>query len=564
MEHNYAELIEKFFNERFLYYHIFEEFFIALVCFIISLRSFSILKTEENLHHEQRSRIFLIASAFIILGINSTTHAFIHAYDLNLNLLYQTLLGYCLGLLVLIVAISAVKPDSKRFLPFLYVFFLFLLIPDLYERFPVFSEFRPLVWIFVAYLSGVVCMLYIATYYRTSDQRFLYSAFGHLLICISSIFLFFPSAIGSRMWLYGHLFRPIGFGILLFSMNHKELLQIGGSILYRVLAAFSLLAGIPLLTFGITVFYENIHPIQIVSKRMLIFLLLIVTLASALLFGLGLIIRLIKPILQLKDSVDTLVETGFNRKIDINSNDEIGELSKAFNDMVSKLREAMQEQDRLSRLAATGELAATLAHEIKNPLNAIGGAASYIRENFKGTLIREFLQIISEEVSRINKLTATLLSFAKPVKPEKQTVDINKLVKETLDLLSQDIREENINLRTELQNRLPKVNCDPNQIKQLLINLLLNAFDAVDGNGEVVVKTEALDGNLFLSVRDNGIGIKKEYLDQIFNPFFTTKTRGTGLGLAISKKIAKEHGGDLLVESTPGRGSKFTLSIPIE
>jgi signal transduction histidine kinase len=564
MEHSYTEFIEKFFNERFLYYHIFEELFIAFVCFIISLRSFSILRTEKGLHHDQNSRIFLITSAFIILGINSATHAFIHAYDLDLNLLYQTLLGYCLGLFILIVAISAVKPYNKKLLPFLYFPLLILLIPDLYRSFPLFSEFRPLVWIFVAYLSGVVCMLYIATYYKTSDLRFLYSAFGHLLICIGSIFLFFPSAIGSRMWLYGHLFRPLGFSVLLFSMSHKELIQIGGSILYRVLAAFSLLAGIPLLTFGITVFYENIHPIQIMSKRMLIFLLLMITLASALLFGLGLIIRLIRPILHLKDSVDTLVETGFNRKIDVNSNDEIGELGRAFNDMVSKLKQAMQEQDRLSRLAATGELAATLAHEIKNPLNAIGGAASYIKENFKGALIREFLQIISEEVSRINKLTTTLLSFAKPVMPEKQRVDINKLVKETLELLSQDIREDGINLKTDLQNNLPPVNCDPNHIKQLLINLLLNAFDAVDGSGEILVKTEILDGNLFLSVKDNGTGIKKEHMDQIFNPFFTTKTRGTGLGLAISKKIAKEHGGDLSVESVPGKGSKFTLSIPIE
>ncbi len=536
-----------------------------MICFTVAIRAFYTSKSEDpSLDKEKRSRIFLIGAGFVLLGINSTVHSSIHALDLDENLLYQTLLGYCLGLLTLIVAISAEKPWNKKAFPLLYIPLLILLFPDIYERFPIFGEFRPLVWIIVAYLSGIVSMLYIATFYRTRSRRYLYSALGHALICTSAILLFFPAAIGSTIWVYGHLFRPMGFGILFFSMNQEELTKLGESILYRALTAFSLLAAIPLLVFGTVVFYEAINPIQLIGRRLIVFLLLLITLASALIFGLGLIIRLIGPILRLKDSVGRLVDERFSKKvkIEINSNDEIGELSNAFNEMVVKLHHAIAEQDRLSRLAATGELAATLAHEIKNPLNAIGGAAVYIEKNFRGSLIKEFVKIIYDEVLRINKLTTTLLNFAKPVKPEPEQADINKLVRETVCLLGQEYKEQDVDIETDLAGDVPIINFDHNQIKQVLINMLLNSFDAVDKNGKIKIKTRSSNGNVFLSVEDNGKGIKEDEIKNIFNPFFTTKTRGTGLGLAISKKIAKEHGGDILVESIHGKGSKFTLLLP--
>ena len=222
----------------------------------------------------------------------------------------------------------------------------------------------------------------------------------------------------------------------------------------------------------------------------------------------------------------------------------------------------MSERERLSRLAATGELAATLAHEIKNPLNAIGGAASYIGENFRGSLIREFMKIISEEVLRINKLTTTLLNFARPVTPHLEPADLNSTVEDTLELLSQEAKESGIELSVDLGSGVPVVDMDHNQIKQLLINLIINSFDAVGEKGRVLIKTGISDGMVVLSVEDNGTGIREENLEEIFNPFYTTKTRGTGLGLAISKKIAKEHGGDIKVESAYNKGSKFTLVLP--
>lgn len=552
-------------KEFFISYHNGEEILIAVICFIIAHRAISLSRTEEIAHNRESSaRIFLIGAGFALLGLNSLVHSIIHIAGLNLNLLYQTLLGYCLGLLTLMVAISSEKPWKKKAFPLLYVPLLILLIPDIYEQFPIFQEFRPLVWMVISYLSGVVCILYIAAYYHTKLSRFLFSSLGHLLICIAAILLFFPTGIGSSAWVYGHVLRPLGFGMLLFSMNREELLNLRESIIYKFLTMFSLMASIPVLVFGMIFFYENIHPIQLLGRRMIVFLLVLITLVSALIFALILIIRLMRPILQLKDSVDKIGEGALDGQIVTDRNDEIGKLARAFNDMVVKLRTSLSERDRLSRLAATGELSATLAHEIKNPLNAIGAAAVYIRNNFRGNLIKEFGKIIYDEVSRINKLTTNLLNFAKPVTPDFRPSDLNTLVLETLSLLKQECDERGLTIETELQRDIPPASIDYSQIKQVLINLLLNSFDADSREGRIKVTTDSSNGVVLFSVQDFGKGISKENMENIFHPFFTTKTRGTGLGLAITKKTVKEHGGDIVVESTSGEGSTFTVYLPVK
>ena len=543
-------------------YHIAEEALIAVICSIVAYRALKSTNLDQ-LSPEISSRIFLIGSGFIILGISSASHAFIHAYKLNLNLLYQTLLGYCFGLLTLIVAISSEKPWDNKYFPLFYLPLLLLLHPTVYNFFPIFGEFRPLVWLVISYLSGVLFMLYISAYYRTKAKRYLFSSLGHALICTGAIMLFFPAPIGSTPWIYGHLFRPVGFLTLYFSMKSEDLTKLTGSILYKALTAFSLLAAIPLIVFGTIMFYENVHSIDFVGRNLMVFILLLITLASALVFGLGLIIRLIRPILRLKDSVGGLVEKGLNENIDVVSNDEIGELSTAYNEMVVKLRHSISEQDRLSRLAATGELSATLAHEIRNPLNAISVAAAYLRDNYKGKLINEFIKIIQHEATRINKLTTNLLNFAKPQSPEPVQSDINELVQETAHLLSLEAKEQNIQIELITDKDIPLFNFDYNQVKQVLLNLVINAFDAVERGGKIKIGTYKSKESIILMIEDNGKGISKEDLENIFNPFFTTKTRGTGLGLAISKKIAKEHGGDLQIESMPSRGSRFTLSLPL-
>ncbi|GAB4333737.1 MAG: hypothetical protein Kow0089_02560 [Desulfobulbaceae bacterium] len=549
----------------FIVYHNWEEFLIALICLSIAGRLYLPSRGDhESFSAEERGRLFLMASGFVILGVNSLLHAYIHAAGLNLNLLYHTLFGYCFGLLVQILAISASRPQDRKAIPLLYFPLLILLVPGIYETFPLFGKFRPIVWISIAFLAGHICILHIAAYYRQKEKRVLFSAIGFLLICISAIFLFFPASIGSSMWLHGHVFRPIGFLLLFLSIRRDTSSRMGGSIIFRVLTSFSMLTAVPLLLFGTIVFYVNIGSIEIRHHRLLIFLLMLAIFSSVLIFGLGTIIRLIHPILRLKESVDRLVEEGLNRYVDVETNDEIGELSNAFNEMVVKLSCAVEEQERLCRLAATGELAATLAHEIKNPLNAISGAANYIGKNYDGMLIREFTSIISDEVARINKLTGTLLGFARPMHLEKTANDINRLVGEIVLLLEQEAREQHIFLRFQPGESLPEVVCDSSQIKQILINLIINAFDAIDDTGEVTVTTGVVGSMVRIQVTDSGPGIEPEKMKNIFNPFYTTKTRGTGLGLAISQKIARWHGGDLTAGSDPGHGATFTLTLPME
>ncbi len=544
-----------------LSYHIAEEYIIAVICVLIALRAYR-TAVSALYSMEIRSRLHLIGSGFSLLAINSAFHASIHAFRWSQNLLYQTLLGYCLGLLIIIIAISSEKPWNKKLLPLLYLPLLVIIHPDIYTIFPIFGQFRPLMWVIISYLSGVICMLYIAVYYRTEARKYLLSSLGHGLICGSAILLFFPSGIGSNPWIYGHLFRPLGFIILFFSMKQEDLTILKGSILYRTLTAFGLLASVPLFVYGTVMIYENITPINIMGRSMIVFTLLLVTLASALFFGLGLIINLLRPILQLKDSVSRLVDRDLDEKLDLSSNDEIGELSEAYNDMVVRLRHSISEKDRLSRLAATGELSATLAHEIKNPLHAIDVAATYLRNNYKGKLINEFIKIIQVESSRINKLTTSLLNFAKPVKAELTLRDINKLVAEMVSLLREESAERNIHIELKQELDTPVFSFDYNQIKQVLLNLLINAFDAVEGEGHITIETSSLNGNILLSVEDNGKGISEDDMENIFNPFYTTKTRGTGLGLAVSRKIAKEHGGDLIIDSSPEKGCRFTLILP--
>jgi signal transduction histidine kinase len=542
-------------------YHITEEYLIALICAVIAIRSFRSSR-DEPLSLEIKSRIQIISSSFLILGISSAAHASIHAFHMNLNLLYQTLIGYCFGLLMIILAVSSEKPENKRHLPLFYLPLLVLLHPAVYTIFPIFGKFRPLVWVIISYLSGVVCMLYIAAYYRTKSNKYIFSSLGHALICSAAILLFFPAPMGSNPWIYGHLLRPLGFIILFFSMQYEDLTKLTGSVLYRVLTAFSLLASIPLIVYGTVMLYQNISPIDFMGQSVIVFVILLTTLSSALIFGLGMIISLIRPILRLKDSVNSLVDTGLNEKIDVASNDEIGELSHAYNEMVVKLRQSMSEQDRLSRLAATGELSATLAHEIKNPLNAIDSAAAYIKDTHRSKLLKEFTKIIQNEASRINILTTSLLNFAKPIKPEFAKADINKLVGEIASLMKEESREQRIDIELETENNIPPFPFDYNQIKQVVLNLLINSFDAIENEGRITIQTRSSDGNVLLSVEDSGKGISPGDIKNIFNPFFTTKTRGTGLGLSVSKKIAKEHGGDLLIESEIFKGSKFTLIIP--
>jgi len=250
--------------------------------------------------------------------------------------------------------------------------------------------------------------------------------------------------------------------------------------------------------------------------------------------------------------------------------DEIGELVEVFNQMVKDLRHNLAElervnteKSRMERLSALGEMASTVAHETKNPLNSIRLATSYLKKNFQGDILTEFLEIIEQEVARLNELTSGFLGYSKPAPLKLKPCDINAIVRSTVDLVRQDATDRNIELVVLTDDHAPPVGCDISQLKQALLNLLVNAMDAVTAGSTITVTTDSSDRLMRISVQDTGAGIPHGEMDKIFKPFYTTKTRGAGLGLAIVERIVKEHGGEIRVSSNAGKGTTFTINLPV-
>lgn len=219
---------------------------------------------------------------------------------------------------------------------------------------------------------------------------------------------------------------------------------------------------------------------------------------------------------------------------------------------------------RIDRLAAIGELAAGVAHEIRNPLAAISGSVEILLDEIpKDNPSRMFGDVIVREITRINGIVEDLLYFAKPSKNYISRIDPNKLVSETLALLSPSLKKDLVVLIKDFEPDLAMISVDSGLIKQVLVNLLLNAAQALPPQGgEVKVRTRKVEEGITIDVIDTGSGISPEDLPRIFDPFYTTKDRGTGLGLAVSNKIVEIHHGHLKVESKQGGGTTFTLFLP--
>jgi signal transduction histidine kinase len=226
----------------------------------------------------------------------------------------------------------------------------------------------------------------------------------------------------------------------------------------------------------------------------------------------------------------------------------------------------MQERDRL---AALGQMAAGLAHEVKNPLGAIKGAAQLLSEPEDGELdpsSREFVGIILEEVERLDRVVRSVLEYARPAKGNPGAVDVNGIVKRTLQVLA-SARDGATSVEAELADDLPFVRADAEQLRQVLMNLVQNALQATNDAGKVRLFTRKRRGAADLveiAVQDDGPGITPQVLKSLFVPFFTTKERGTGLGLAISQRMVEEMGGRIEVATQPGAGSTFTVVLPAD
>jgi two-component system sensor histidine kinase HydH len=231
---------------------------------------------------------------------------------------------------------------------------------------------------------------------------------------------------------------------------------------------------------------------------------------------------------------------------------------------LGEVRRLQDEVRRQEKLAAIGGLAAGVAHEIRNPLSSIKALATFFAGQFAtGSAGREAADVMTQEVDRLNRAITELLEFARPTDLKPQEADIPFLIARSLQLVRQDAADRAIRIETRIDDALCPVRVDPDRFAQCLLNLHLNAIEAMENGGTLTVCCRSNRGRyLDIEVADTGPGIAPEQREQIFDPYFTTKPKGTGLGLAIVHKIVEAHGGRLTVDSTLGRGSRFTLRLP--
>ena len=217
---------------------------------------------------------------------------------------------------------------------------------------------------------------------------------------------------------------------------------------------------------------------------------------------------------------------------------------------------------RSGRLAAVGTTVAHVVHEIKSPLMIIGGFSQQIRNSLEDENAIKKLDMILDEVSRLERLVASLGDFTKVYNPVTRPADINSVVQDVLKIFSGIYPPEKCTMRVELASNLTEIQCDPDKLKQVVINLITNGIEAMEECGSISIKTKGYEGGVEIQIQDEGIGISDEDIRHIFEPFYTTRDRGSGLGLAISYKIVEAHGGELWAESVKGKGATFFVRLP--
>jgi two-component system NtrC family sensor kinase len=310
-----------------------------------------------------------------------------------------------------------------------------------------------------------------------------------------------------------------------------------------------------------------------------------------------------RPILELVDSAQAISQMDLDRPVRVrDSSDEISGLARAFEAMRVNLRAAHEEileftqtlEDKVEersrqleaartklqtndRLASLGTLAASVAHEINNPIAGVLNLSMLMQRILKDDGIpdgrvpefRKYLSQVTNETSRVGHIVSDLLSFSRRGKPQRSAADLNRLIKTTVSLVDHKLKLANITMDLRLAPALPEVYCDGGQVQQVVLNLVLNAAEAMQsrGSGAVIVSTAPGEDGMSVrfSVADTGEGIPAEILPRIFDPFFTTKSdgKGVGLGLAVSYGIVHAHGGEIEAKSAPGEGTVFTVTLPL-
>jgi two-component system, NtrC family, sensor kinase len=282
---------------------------------------------------------------------------------------------------------------------------------------------------------------------------------------------------------------------------------------------------------------------------------------------------LMRPIRNLVTATNHISKGDLSHEIPVRTRDELGDLTRSFNRMTKNLSRIQNELIRSEKLISLGRLSAGVAHEIRNPLNAIKGAVVFLkRKRSRDTLIREYTQLISEEIDRLSSFVTDFLYFSKQSLPRPEPTDMNKLIFSTQNLFRKEAQERDIHFENHLDAWVPLIHADANQLGQVLVNLLINAMDAMPHGGALFFSsklkrsTGAEDSKdlIHITIEDRGIGIAPENFKSIFDPFFSTKESGTGLGLPLSLGIVENHGGTIEISSQPDVGTTVWVELPVD
>ncbi|MEJ2156210.1 MAG: HAMP domain-containing protein [Desulfobacteraceae bacterium] len=281
---------------------------------------------------------------------------------------------------------------------------------------------------------------------------------------------------------------------------------------------------------------------------------------------------LLRPVRRLVAATNKIAQGDLNHTIPVQTRDELGDLTRSFNHMVRNLSRIQQELVRSEKLISLGRLSAGVAHEIRNPLNAIKGAIVHIqRRRRTDPLVNEYTQLVSEEIDRLNTFVTEFLYFARQSKPNPVPTDLNQLIVATQKLFQKQASQLNIRFHNQLSPHLPDLLVDPHQIERVIVNVLINAMDALPDGGDIIFTSSIAEGReqqhtpekVCIEIRDTGMGISEEHLDYIFDPFYSTKEAGTGIGLPLSLSIVENHNGRMTVQPRQTGGVKVTIELPM-
>ncbi len=285
--------------------------------------------------------------------------------------------------------------------------------------------------------------------------------------------------------------------------------------------------------------------------------------------------RFTQPISDLGQAARRVTAGNLDFEVPAKGPEEVSALAKTFNEMLTVLRRSRELEEQLQRSersAVIGRLASGIAHEIRNPLNFINLSIDHLRETFgpaneaQRAQYKHILTTIKDELARLNRLVSDFLSYGRPAKLKLRELDALTLVEEVRDLVKAKADEQGVKITIESEGNDggngTRLNADPEQLKTCFSNLMINAIQAMPGGGELEVGLFPSNDQLEIEITDTGTGILPESLEQIFEPYYSTKETGIGLGLPLTKKIIEEHGGQISVESEVGLGTTFVVSLP--